>query len=182
MDPDWVQVKEAFGEFYNPDFKYKRCGQHLLQLKVTSTTKTNESRNHVVDARFAKFRASELFVLRIYDSHQNRFIKKLDHSFVNISYCRIFIRYKVGTIVYPNGFNEDLNVVCGQGIHYFNTLLGAFHYRNNHQKNIYFNECGAIEHIYWEKFQNWHWYYDNKSTAVKWIQKNYGLLDPVFCT
>jgi len=156
MDWLWKQVNAAFGHpELDPRYKYKRCNQYLLQLQVTADTKTNEARI-VQDMRFAKYRASQLEVCCIYDTESQEKVNELDHWWISGLGAAIHIRYKVGQIAIPDGFDLNVNKICAEGIHYFNTLLGAYHYNNTVSLNgVTFNHNGAICNIkkYGRKWQ-----------------------------
>ncbi len=49
----------------------------------------------------------------------------------------------------PNGYERDKNVVCAQGIHFFNHWLAAYCYESwNVDGTIQFHESGEIDGIW----------------------------------
>jgi len=124
---NWEDIRDAFGETANR--KYKRCNEYLVELELCPETKTNEFRSGVVDARFAKFRASQLKTTRILNTQTKKWVDEINHVWNDNMFKFEFpIVYKVGMIAYPSGFDTRLNDICAEGIHYFNTLLAAFAY------------------------------------------------------
>lgn len=71
----WISLHNAFQSSQN---KFK----NILELKFTDETKANEGRKGIIDSRFAKFRASCLQVLRIYDTEKELFVDNIDHKCV----------------------------------------------------------------------------------------------------
>jgi len=57
------------------------------------------------------------------------------------------ITYEVDVIAYPSGFTRNVDIVCGKGIHYFNTLIAAFYYMKEYLDDISFNDCGEVNSI-----------------------------------
>lgn len=123
----WHDINNAFGNpSIDDNIKYKQCGGCIVQMKRTLETKDNEMRIGVKDKRYAKFRANKLMVLKIYNWIENCFEYSIPHA-----WCDIDIRYTVGEIVVSNGFCENINDICAQGIHYFNSLFAAHCYYPN---------------------------------------------------
>lgn len=120
----WNQVQSAFGDLQG---KFKRCGEHIVYMLPTAETKTNEGRTEVVDKRYAKFRANQLRVEKIYHIATDTWVNAIDHMFEDRLNCK-FMEYKVREIAFPDGFEENLDAICAQGIHYFNSLFAAFCY------------------------------------------------------
>jgi len=147
----WNNVHKAFGyPGLDKNIKYKRCGDFIVQMHKMDDTKDNESRIGVVDARYAKFRANKLLVLKIYDSLHCKFVDAHFHRaqfFTKYIFNRdtAIIEYKVGQIAIPNGFDEDENEICAKGIHYFNTLFGAFCYGFDHI--VYMTPHGSLARV-----------------------------------
>jgi len=174
---EWEQVRDAFAQaqvrdafaqaqirdgFENAqvrdassDRKYKRCNHYLVELEVCPETKTNECRKGVVDARFAKFRASQLKTTRILNTRTKQWVDEIEHVWkdelthfqhgLDVVYEVI---YKVGVITYPSRFDTRLEEVCAAGIHYFNTLFAAhvYHYNDN-ISSITFSDHGLLIHL-----------------------------------
>jgi len=139
---EWNVVNNAFENPSMDDtIKYKRCGDFIVQMKRMQDTKDNEMRAKVVDARYAKFRANKLMVMRILDTLSNVFVDSIKHSYKHI-YGDIPIEYRVGKIALPNGFEDNVDIICAEGIHYFNTLFAAYCYVRNEVMNS--NENGTF--------------------------------------
>lgn len=141
MWTQWKRSQEVFP--FNPNAKYKRCEHYLLELLPTPETITNESRKHVKDPRFAKFRANQLLVNKIYDTCKDTLVEEIQHQY----HCWN-ITYKVNFIAYPHRFHEDVNEICAGGIHYFNSLVAAYFYGYDFgcwtMEGILFHDDGSI--------------------------------------
>jgi hypothetical protein len=127
----WEKLKKAF-DYHSvihgqkPTFYYKRCGKVFIEMsKKGQTLKTNEHRSGVFNWYFAKYRAEKMFVTGIYDAEENKFLS----SYQNTQYGHRTI-YRANEWVYPNDFNLDEDIICSYGIHYFQSLEGAFCYMN----------------------------------------------------
>ncbi len=123
--------REIFAN-YGPRHVFKKCismyNEHpciLMLEKPIDDFFCNESRQWVTDSKWAKFRCNGLIVLIIYDLVTNITLDEIWHLNHN-SNC--MTNYKVNTFVKPNGFDSDLDRVCGQGIHYFLTPEAAESY------------------------------------------------------
>lgn len=157
----WKNVNKAFeNPIMNETIKYKRCGNHIIQMMRTDETKDNEKRFNVVDRRYAKFRANKLLVLKIYNEESNEFVASIEHFF----YAPI--KYMVGQVVIPDAFDDDIDRVCTNGIHYFTTLFAAFFYGYNNVIHIY--ECGQMI-----RFDDSH----SKEQNTTWLKKEFDQLD-----
>lgn len=92
----------------------------ICVLQATNSTITNALRP-VVNPKYAKYRGSEFFVSKIYDSKNPQITYENGHSIFNSSF-----QYIVGKNVYPDHFNMNNGYnVCDSGIHYFLTEDGA---------------------------------------------------------
>jgi len=172
---EWEEVRDAFGQAH-PNRKYKRCGKHLVELEACTETKTNECRSDVADRRFAKFRASQLKPTRILSTLSKQWVDEIEHVWINTNvsfgFQREFpITYKVGYIARPTGFDDQLDRICAPGIHYFNTLLAAFMYRQG--ASLEFNDNGSLRNVYRPLlWANW----DN----IPYVQKRYEVYDLIY--
>lgn len=108
---------------------YKSCREkYIVVMEKLHDTQTNENRADVVNKNTAKFRASKLNVLLI--------INLLDGTTDKTNIVSIFwgvdkqrtTRYTVGSIVEPNYYDQNIDVVCSNGIHYFRSLEPAYFY------------------------------------------------------
>src|SRR5437868_2965759 len=97
------------GSINGPDHLYKSCQKdYIVVLKKLDDSKTNESRKDVVDARYAKFRANKLQVVRIY----NRVTGEEVNSITNSVYSSKTLIYTCNEIVEVTDYDEDINKVC----------------------------------------------------------------------
>ncbi len=109
---------------------FKRCitatSDYLVALKKpTENFQCNELRRAVINKNFAKFRCNGLITVAIYSIFDHKFI---DH-FVNVV-LQTYTEYRVGSVVFPDRYDEDIDSVCTNGIHYFLTLNSALLYKN----------------------------------------------------
>jgi antitoxin component YwqK of YwqJK toxin-antitoxin module len=109
--------------------------QWIIILQKLPSTRTNAGRSNIKNQKYAKHRANVLKVLKIININDERTIDKLDHTIKMRSkqdYKMITkqITYIVGENVVPDSFDEDSNVVCTNGIHYFESIDRAFLYRD----------------------------------------------------
>lgn len=142
-------------------YVYKRCNNGcglprfwLVIMEKCGRTITNEDRKDVVDKKYAKFRANKLKVVKIINTIDG---SSEDHV-VNVSAYGDPLLYKVGAIVECDKFDKNIDVVCSHGIHYFKTLIPAYHY-----------EMPNIDSKYNGEILKW---YDNGRLASKMICSN----------
>ena len=113
------------------DIVFKKCKSRETGHECLVTMKKpqldfacNESRSGVVNKECAKFRCNGLLVVSIFD-----LVLKIElHSIIHktkVMSRRIVTEYKVGSIVKPHDFDENLNNICSSGIHYFLTRKAA---------------------------------------------------------
>lgn len=155
-------------------YVYKLCNHYsimdnsrrwLVILQKLAGTKTNEHRFGVLDTNCAKFRANKLKVIEIIDIYNPKYTKK---SIINTFDSVHKKPYEVGKIIESDAFDEDIDSVCSDGIHYYNTPLPACYYRdvpNNYTGNW----------ITW--YNNGHKQseggYINGEQSGKWIEMSY---------
>ena len=68
LDDKITEYKKQNPEAMDSDFKYKRCKRYLVVLFIPKTIRTNESRSHIADKRFAKFRAEKAYCVAIWNT------------------------------------------------------------------------------------------------------------------
>jgi antitoxin component YwqK of YwqJK toxin-antitoxin module len=97
-------------------------------MKKLDTSLTNENRKDIIDINYAKCRADKLLVILIFDIYkpENQFDFIFNRYFDDK--CNSEIIYRKGEIVTPDKFDENLDKVCSNGIHYFKTIDAAFYY------------------------------------------------------
>ena len=106
---------------------FKRCGNYLIYLqKLPDITITNENRESLKNVSkeqklHAKYRANKLLILKI----EHLWEKEKDEILITIDKIKntIFpekrLTYKVGEIIEELEFDENLEKICSQGIHYY---------------------------------------------------------------
>jgi len=105
--------------------KFKRCGDHVLLLYVPSYAWTNEARCNAKVKDFAKFRASLVWTVAIYQRTTESWLLTLDHMFRGQK-----VVYTVGAFTKPDDVDINPYAICAPGAHYFDTLLPALYYPN----------------------------------------------------
>ena len=97
---------------------YKACRNSILTLELLPDSVTNEDRNGISDPLHAKFRINKVKVISMIDPFTKETLNQ-DRSIYDIDFI-----YKTGEIVQTT-FNDNINKVCGAGIHYFKTYETA---------------------------------------------------------
>ena len=99
---------------------YKKLqNDYIAELEILG--KTNENRDDIADPQYAKYRTSKVKVLKIFKNGKRgiKIIKQMnglhDVNFV----------YTTGEEMHVSNYDEDVNEVCSQGIHYFKTPFQA---------------------------------------------------------
>jgi len=130
--------------------KFKRCGDCILALYIPNSFKTNESRSIDGDWNFAKFRAEKAWCICILDTIDGTLLMKYDHVYYGAVQSHVAITYISNAFVVPDGFDMDLETVCGQGIHYFNHWIAAYFYERCccMTNSVEFSEDGKILYFY----------------------------------
>jgi antitoxin component YwqK of YwqJK toxin-antitoxin module len=133
----------------------------LVVMKKIKGTQTNEDRSEVIYFNNAKFRANKLKVIKIFNKNNPDLTKK----FITNKYENKKLRYIVGRIVKIDDYDEDLEIVCSNGIHYFKTLEPAYYYGDIQKyytgKWIYWHDNGqkSSEGNYIDGKRSGHWIY-----------------------
>jgi hypothetical protein len=98
----------------------------------------NELRKDIVNKDFAKMRCSKAKVIDIYDINNKD--KKFNNAFGVLDKT---FKYIVDEIVEPDKYNNNIDVVCTNGIHYFlnedaafNWLLDSDNYTGEHKEYL----------------------------------------------
>ena len=98
---------------------------YIAKLEILG--KTNENRKNIANPQYAKYRTSKVKVLKIFHmsadetqvNDEIQIIKQMnglhDTNFV----------YTIGEEIRVDDYDEDVNVVCSRGIHYFKTPYQA---------------------------------------------------------
>jgi hypothetical protein len=124
-----TQFKKICAKYNDSKYVYKKCRdgeaiEWIVVLEKIMGTMTNEERKSVHDASKAKFRASKLDVVAIFNlldpsETENKIISE---------YFDIDTIYEVGKTVYSDKYDHDIEKICSNGIHYFNTIEPAYFY------------------------------------------------------
>ncbi len=140
---EMMKYYEALKDYMNKGYVFKKCYGATKEKYYTCLVvlkkpledfKCNESRKDVVDKNFAKFRCNGLITVAIYDLINEEFIDLLEHDLMTcFGYKKIF--YQVNKLSIPDLYDENLDIVCTSGIHYFLTLEAALNYGDQYFKN-----------------------------------------------
>ena len=126
------RLKEECKEYLNnPEYVYKFCSDCIVIMQKLQDTITNENRINVRNQLYAKFRANKLFVVKIINIDNMKYIDEIINNYYDIK-----IIYKCNEIVVPDKFDEDIDKVCSSGIHYFKSIDPAFYYRDKPPKDF----------------------------------------------
>jgi antitoxin component YwqK of YwqJK toxin-antitoxin module len=141
------KIQELYGHYEKSGHVFKKCGSHIVVLKKTDNTKTNETRK-VADTKYAKYRGSRFFVTRIFEicdpSHTC-------NGVMNTFYSYVTIEYTTGTFIEVGNFDEEVDAICAPGIHYFKSLEAAYYYSASIPRNgvhKVFEDDGNITGMY----------------------------------
>ena len=106
---------------------YKKCSGYVVVLEITG--ETNESREDIVEPKYAKYRCSEANVLAILNLDRT----PASQTTVRSDYDGEFM-YTVGLRVVPHYWDPHINEVCSGGIHYFKRFKVAKMYNFVHSQ------------------------------------------------
>jgi len=142
---------------------YKNVNLHfiIIMKKILPTendfgTITNEQRNSVINISTCKCRANKLLVLKIVDYLTGEeFDKMINKNQFYISPDIKTTTYIKNEIVYPDYFDNNLDIICGAGIHYYNSLDPCIFsryesirtYKYNGKLKIYCEDGGLKEDL-----------------------------------
>ncbi len=123
----------------------------LVTLKIGSDSNTNLYRNDIVDKMYAKYRCDKATVVSIVICDTDEPVTWAYTSF----YTDKRIKYIVGEDVVEPSYNKDIDVVCGEGIHFFLSkevamLYGLDKVENGEYKMWYNNGQLHIQTTYLE--------------------------------
>lgn len=117
---------------------YKKCRDNIM-LKLEILGKNNEKRENAVVPEFAKMRSSKVKVLKIYKLHFNQKGKRVETVMNHVtaqSKHDIKFKYKFNEIIEVDTYDENIENVCSQGIHYFMSEEAAYYYDFTPQNGI----------------------------------------------
>ena len=118
----------------------------LVTLEIPSDANTNLDRKRLKDKMCAKYRCDKAFVLCIEDEEGKKY-KSASTSIFSFKK----IKYVLEEEIFEKDYNKDVNVVCGEGIHFFLSkevalLYGLDKIENGEYKEWYSN--GQLEILY----------------------------------
>ncbi len=117
------KLQEECKQDTNEVFVFKRCGEYIVILKKPQQIfKCNEMRKDVKDKKYAKFRCNGLYVVDVIHSLTLKHNKDILHRSPFM-----WIRYEVNQFVTPDFYTENIDIICGHGIHYFLSLEAAYY-------------------------------------------------------
>lgn len=122
---DKTPIRQGDTELYK-----ELSDEWIVVLRKLPDTKTNESRDGVVNPLCAKFRADKLFCVKIINALTLKDTSEVTNIYTTYGFYpyNIYTKYIVGKVVVPDGFDTNLDRICTKGIHYFNSLEPAFYY------------------------------------------------------
>jgi antitoxin component YwqK of YwqJK toxin-antitoxin module len=130
------RIKKTYAAYIaDPKCVYKLCkNEWLIILQSLPSTRTNAGRSNIKHQKYAKCRADILKVLKIVNIDDENTIERYDHQRASsTSHDNTIITnlttYIVNENVQPDSFDDDLEKVCTNGIHYFESIDRAFLYR-----------------------------------------------------
>lgn len=137
-------IFEKYCEKYDSEsYIYKVCShkndenvnrlEWFVVLKYCDDTINTEERN-VIDKKYAKYRANKLFVVDII----NRYVPSYKRTYIINSDEGIEQRYEINKIIECDNFDEDIDKVYGNGVHYFKTPKGAFYYKRCMKNGVFY--------------------------------------------
>ena len=101
----------------------------LVKLRINSHN-TNINRYTIKDKLCAKYRCYHAIVINIEDEKGNKYSSAFTSMYKEKS-----LKYILGEEVVEKDYNKDINVVCGEGIHFFLSKEVALLYGLNNVKN-----------------------------------------------
>ena len=119
----------------DPLYVYKSCDNYVVIMKLLDDTKTNMDRNNIIDPANATYRADKLYTELIFNKFD---LNETVTSISNSIYKKNIITYTINTIVYADMFDNDLNKIYSNGIHFYKRIVRAFLF-DIQNKNISFD-------------------------------------------
>ena len=94
---------------------YKKLQNNYI-AKLEILGKTNENRKNIANLQYAKYRTSKVKVLEIFHMNDKTRVIKQMNGLYDINFV-----YTAGEEICIDNYDENINEVCSQGIHYFKT-------------------------------------------------------------
>ncbi len=127
---------------------YKSAGDYIVKLKFLKDTKSNLSRENVVDKNYAKFRCNKALVVSIKHKENSSQLYIISSNF-----SKSFV-YTVGQIIEVKDYDERINFLCSKGIHFYLSEEAAYFHKLKPRNGL---------------FKSW---YDNGQLEKEFIYKN----------
>ncbi len=151
MNELFLEQYETLQLFTYEDVVFKRCTFEnkydciVILKKPSENFQCNETRQNIVNKKFAKFRCNGLITVAIYDLLHKKFINGFSHFVYVESREGWSIQYRVGKLSVPNSYNKNIEEICTHGIHYFLSLEAALCYKDGFVTQRFAN---GIKHYY----------------------------------
>lgn len=128
-----VISKYVFKMCVDNDSPSRKCW--LVVLEKLSDTVTNENRK-VIDHRYAKYRADKLKVVEIINpDNPDETCERITHNAVINSKSATNTVYVKNEVVIADSYDNDVDNVCANGIHYFRSIEPAYYFRKVPRKH-----------------------------------------------
>jgi len=95
----------------------------IVTLRIPNDSKTNINRSDIVDKKYAKYRTNKATIIDIEDMDGNKY-----NNAVSSVYTKKKIQYITHETITEENYNEDVNIVCGEGIHFFIDKEASIYY------------------------------------------------------
>jgi antitoxin component YwqK of YwqJK toxin-antitoxin module len=124
-------IIKKYKPFMKPEYVYKMCygkttNKWIIIMDKLLYTDTNEDRKNMIDIQHAKYRASDLRVIKIINIFSLKSIKKITHHTVYCGDKTVYWKNHVVLPSNPNIFNE----ISIHGILYYKSIEAAYYYGN----------------------------------------------------
>lgn len=118
------EIEICYSQYMNNNnYVFKTLSDNFIAiLKKLDDTITNEDRFGVIFKENAKFRANKLECIQIFSKFDPKDTRRIGYSLFSG-----FI-YEVGKIILPDNYDENIDIICAPGIHYFLSLNATFYY------------------------------------------------------
>lgn len=125
-----VDEKYVYKKCCDISSKRDKTRKWLVILEKLEDTKTNENRRNISNIKHAKFRANKLKVVEIINTNKPNLTKKIitNEYMSEKGYQSLRTRYKKGCIAESEDYDENIDNVCSNGLHYFKTIDTAYFY------------------------------------------------------
>lgn len=147
-DSIYQELYEKYNKYINnSNYIYKSCQKDwIVILKLLPDSKTNINRTNIINPDKAKYRTNKAKVILIFNKlNLNKTCSEITNSF----YIDKRIIYKVGEIVEEKKYDENINNIFSDGIHFFKSIMCAYLFELNNMDNVLkYNLFGSFETYY----------------------------------